>query len=171
MLTKVLVGMLASGTLLLSPLQAFGVSNVSTGASQVTSAGIVAPMAFTDCDYGYRAATVSTSLSNGTVTSVFCRSSNRLLMQAKTRYAKSAGSAVTLRNYWEWTNSNGGTSVRRQVSLEYTIAPGNPDKITTWSYPSGLGAPDSSNKCNRGGVRVTSDGSNFSTRVTCSVTN
>lgn len=126
------------------------------------------PLISETCTYGTKKATLHTSLSNGDIWGVVCSKNSKLSM-ARTEYNKLAGSQISAKNIYEWTNNNGGTSVRRQYSVAYNLTAGN-NKVTTWSYSNGLARPDSSNRCVRSGIQQISPVTQvFTTNVACNV--
>lgn len=115
--------------------------------------------------------TVSTTLSNGVIEGFFCTnaysgSTFPKIGTARTQYHKHYGDPIAAKNIWEFTNPNGGTSVRRQYSVQYTIKAGG-SNTTTWSYSSGVARPNTSDDCMRAGIQAMATNQFFTTRVWC----
>ncbi len=123
----------------------------------------------TKCTNGTFRGTVSTSLQNGNINTAFCDYGDNV-GQVNSEYVKLSGSGVYLRNFWEWTNPNGGTSMagwRYYDKGQFFAIAGNRYPYTwKYAYP-GKNEPNSSDDCVRGGVKQMSNGQLFTTRVLC----
>ena len=156
---------------------AFGVSAIASATAYAPSATAatpsvstsVAPMSVSrSCDYGSYYGYVSTTLSNGWIETVFCRYSNGNVSQVNTDYHKTGGSNVRLRNFWEWSPSNGSASYGRRYDAGSFTASAGHEYPFTWRYAyPGIAKANSNAPCTRGGVLQTSNSVYFTTRVSC----
>lgn len=169
----------ACAALFCTPNYAFAATNTSADGSappassssaqpSVGSKTGVSPMSTPGtCIYGaYNSGWVSTTLSNGNLDTRFCVNSAGSVTEVHTVYQKTGGSSVTLRNFWEWTNSGGGASTRYYDAGAFTATAGNSYPYAWIYYPGSVGHP-SGYGCMRGGIRDTGAGVDFTTRVYC----
>lgn len=144
-------------------------SSTSSGApSPAQRTGTLAPgLALNSCSGGssFRGSG-STSLSNGTLSAGFCTFGAGGVGTVNIQYAKTGGSATTVRFAWEWVDTTGSNPTgRRYDNGSFSISAGR-TRTFTWNYASpGVYSPSGNAPCRRG---VLIQGNNtFSTRIVC----